>query len=365
MSKRRILIALPDLHGGGSQRVVLTLLRHLSHDRFELHLAVLDRTGRFASSVPRDVSIHDLQTGSVRRSGRALVRLARELRPHVIFSTLYHLNHFLLLLRPFLPRGTRLIVREGTVAGTALRTRRMQWAWSLMFRTLYRSADQIICQCDYMKRDLHESFRVPLEKMTTIYNPLEVDEVRELAAVGRSPFSAAGLGPHVLAAGRLAPVKGFDRLIRLLPELAAAYPSAQLWILGDEAVPGRIIAQELRELAESLEVADRLHLVGFQENPYVWLAHADLFVLSSHYEGLPNILLEAMACGCPVLALDNPGGTREIMEHTGQMARLVDQIEWRPEWFRSGSSEEDRVADLSAFSLERAVQAYEAVFASD
>ncbi len=357
MARTRVLFALTDLHGGGAQRVVLTLLRHLPRERFELNLALVSRVGRFADEVPPDVRVYDLGARRVRAAAPRLVALVRELRPFVVFSTLYHMNQLLLLLRPLFPRGTRLVIREGITVSEALRRRGGSWLSSRLLRWLYPTADRIVCQCDAMADDLAQNFGVPRAKMTTIYNPLDATRVRRLAALGPNPFADAGPGPQLVAMGRLDPQKGFDELIRALPALLAQRPEAQLFLLGEDGDPGRANLRSLEALAGQTGVAGRVHFAGFQENPYPWLAHADLFVLSSRYEGLPNALLEAIAVGCPVVALDRPGGTREILEHTGLADRLVPALDWQPAWFRDATPA--REPDLSAFSLERSLAGYE------
>ena len=352
----RVLFVLTDLHGGGAQRVMLSLLRHLPRERFELHLALVRREGRFANDVPAHVKVHDLAAERVRSAALPLVRLVRELRPATVMSTLFHMNQLLLLLRPLLPRGTRLIVREGiTVSQSRNVLERGRLAAGLV-RWLYPTADCIVCQCAYMADDLAERYSVPPLHMRTIYNPVDVEAVRERARSGGNPFDGHGPGPHVVAIGRLDAQKGFDLLIDAFPDLRALQPGAQLWIVGEDPSPDGETRRALERAAAERGMAEQLHLVGFQQNPYTYLAHADLFVLSSRYEGLPNVLLEALAVGCPVVALDRPGGTREIMQATGQQPRLVDSLEWRTEWLRGEAPAPP--PDLSAFSLERAIAAY-------
>jgi len=248
------------------------------------------------------------------------------------------------------------VARECTVTSIARRS----WRWprlsSLALGRLYRRADAVVCQSRAMREDLARSFCVPYDRMTVIPNPVDVEAVRAAAADGPNPFAGAGPGPHLVMVGRFAPVKGFDRVIRALGDLHRQSPGARLWLVGPDADDGRLRA-ELGSLARAQGVEDRVHFPGYASNPFPYLRHADLFVLASRAEALPNVLLEALACDCPVVALDAPGGTREVMELTNQMHRLRPNLDWRPEWFRGDG--DARPADLSAFSLESVLRRYE------
>lgn len=361
MRRKRVLFTLTDLHAGGAQRVVLTLLRHLPRDEFELAVALVRREGAFLGEIPQDVPVHDLGAKRVRQAGPAIVRLARRERPDVLFSTLSYLNNYVLLLRPFLPRTTRIVVREAIAVSSAVRTWRMPWLWPLLFRLLYRRADAILCQCRFMGDDLVRSFGVPREKIRTIYNPVDAERVRASSRSGDDPFAGFGAGPHVVAAGRIAPQKGFDLLVDAVPALLARFPNAHLWILGEDTSTNGNVLDDLRERCRQQGTGAQVHFEGLQSNPYRYFGRADLFVLSSRYEGLPNVLLEALACGCPALALDRPGGTREIMEMTGQRDRLLADLVWEPRLFRQQGAPPIE-PDLSRFGVERVVQEYADVF---
>lgn len=295
---------------------MVSLVSRLDRSRFEPHLAVLEGAGPSLEEVPQDVPLYDLGTRRVRHSVFAVARLVRRLRPQAVLSTLGELNLMLILSRPLWPGRVRLLVRESTLVSARLphevRSPRLLAA---LVRYVYPSADIIICQSDAMLRDLSESFKLPRDKMIRIYNALDVDRIRRLACA--EPRLYAGAGPHLVSAGRLSPVKGFDLLIEAMTEVVKAFPSVDLTILGEGPEEGK-----LRGLAGRLGLAERVQFSGFQSNPYPWLKHADLFVLSSRYEGLPNAMLETLALGTAVVARDCPGGVREVV--TGcPLGRLV------------------------------------------
>jgi glycosyltransferase involved in cell wall biosynthesis len=329
IGKKRILFTLGTLEGGGAERVIINLLRHLDRSKFELHLAVVHHVGAFIDSVPKNIIVHDLRAGRVRNSFLPFIRLIRRLKPDILFSTLGYLNLAMIFLKPFFPRHTKLFVRETIIVSENLRDLPQAWMWKGLYRILYNKADAIICLCDSMIEDLAEHFRVNSHKMIRIYNPVDMEAVQNQADQGENPFQTSGPGPHLVAVGRLSFQKGFDRLIQDFPFLLAKKPNARLWILGKGERE-----KDLRDLINQLGLEEKVFLAGFQQNPFQWLKHADLFVLSSRFEGLPNTLLEALSCGCPVVALQHPGGTEEVLRKMGLQDRYVPSLDsWADEWW--------------------------------
>ena len=355
MNKLRILFVLPSFAGGGAERVVITLVRHLDRQRFTPVLAVVNPTGPYAADVPADVETHHLGVRRFREGLWKLVRLTRSVKPDVVFSTMDYANLATLLVSPFFPRGTRVVIRQTEVLSRYLRGRRR--ALVLLYRMLYGRADRIVCQSGHMARELTDRLNLDAGKLVRIYNPLDVRHVQHRAKQGQNPFLDAGPGPHLVVAGRLAPEKAPHRIIEKLPEWTRRYPDLRLWFLGEGG-----LESELRERAERLGVDRHVRFPGFQENPYAWFRFADTFVLSSVYEGSPNALLEALACGCPALILDHPGGTREIAEHAGPAScRMVKVF---PDDLEPVFSDSRTPPDLSAFEVETAIRQFETVLAA-
>ena len=312
--RKRILFLLPSLTGGGAERVFTTLLRHLDRTRFEPHLALLQATGAYMEDIPKDVLIHDLKVSRVRYGLPRILRLIWSMRPQTILATMGHLNIALISAKPFFPHNTKLVVREAVIPSALFREEGKNirlWGW--LYRNFYKRADKVVCLSDSMVADLVENFEIPREKLVRIYNPVDTDKVRELAQTGSNPFK--GSGPNLVAAGRVCRQKGFDLLIDAMPAVLRRFPDAQLAILGDGP-----LGAELKEQAQNLGLRDKVVFLGFQANPWLYLKHADAFILPSRYEGLPNVLLEALALGTRVVVSDCPGGIREIRDSVGNMA---------------------------------------------
>jgi glycosyltransferase involved in cell wall biosynthesis len=355
-SKTRLLFLIPTLSGGGAERVVVTLLQHLDRARFELALAVVDsRNAAFRDQVPADVEFIDLGCRRVRQALLKLVRLLWRRRPDVVMSTLGHLNLALAIVRPLLPDSTRYVARETIVVsqGMAEYSRPQLWAWA--YRRFYGRFDRVICQSRDMRDDLIGAYGLDGSRAVIIHNP--VDRERIVAALPDPlPAAAPSHCLSVAAAGRLVGQKGFDLLLDALA--LTRRRDLQLTILGDGP-----LRAELGARAETRGLADRVRFAGFMRNPYPTLAAADLFVLSSRYEGFPNVVLEALACGTPVVATPAPGGVREILDGVEgcivadevSAQSLADALDrWQP----------SRVPPtaVAPYAVERIVAAYQAEF---
>jgi glycosyltransferase involved in cell wall biosynthesis len=199
------------------------------------------------------------------------------------------------------------------------------WAW--LYRSLYGKVDTVICLCDAMVGEIVDLFGVPRDKVVRIYNPVDIDRVHEQAVGGGNPYRDTH--PRLVSCGRLSREKGFDLLIHAMPAICDLFPEAQLTIVGDGPLQG-----DLRKQVVNLGLEHAVHFAGFQRNPWPYFKYADLFVLPSRYEGMSNVLLEALALGVPIVATDCPGGNREIanidarvrLVPTENVSRLADAI---------------------------------------
>ena len=363
--RKKVLFLASSLADGGAQRVFSILLRHLDRNRFEPHLGVLRAEGAYLTDLPSDVGVHDMRVSRIRYSLPAIVKLIRKLRPDAVMSTMLATNLALIASKPFLPRGTRVLIREAASPSEILlqeTTHPRFWRW--VYRHVYRHADRVICLSEAMVDDMVRQFNLPREKIVRIYNPVEEEKVRELGESGGNPYS--GPGPHLVSAGRLSREKGFDLLISALSAVLKQFPNAELVILGE----GRL-KKDLVEQAAQLGLTERVRLPGFEQNPWRYFRHADLFVLASRHEGMPNALLEALAVGTPVVAADCPGGIREIQscappmvlvrpEDPQALAEAIISMCGRTR--TDGEIQQQARPDLSKFNLQQVVSEYSALF---
>jgi len=303
-----VFFVLPFLAGGGAERVTLALLRAFLNSRRWRPVLVLttDRKGLLDGELPPGLEVIRLGATSGRRAIPKLLCLLYTRAPDVVFASLDHLNATLGLLRPLLPRKTALVLRATSFR--ALRSRLMRG----LLRRALRRADMVVFQSDEMRRQMLQILRLPADHRTVVVpNPLDRGRIAALAAAKlppgdglwpaeTAPDGATRAHARLIAAGSLYWAKGFDLLIEAIALLRPR--DIRLCLLGQGEEEAR-----LRDRIEAAGLQHRIRLCGFQDNPYAWFARADGFILSSRVEGFPNVVLEALACGCPVVATPMPG----------------------------------------------------------
>jgi glycosyltransferase involved in cell wall biosynthesis len=369
--RTRVLLLLPTVAGGGAERFFCILLRHLDRTSFDPHLALFERRGEYLSDVPPDVTVHDLKCSRARYVLWRLVRLVWRLRPQVVVSTLPQTNVALAMSKLFLPRGVRVVLCEPNIASATFADHevpnRRMWAW--LYRIFCKHADQVVCLSESIIDDMARNFGVPRKKHIRIYYPVDLELVRKLGDTAQNPYG--GPGPHLAAAGRLCWQKGFDVLLAAMPAVLDQFPQARLTILGQ----GPLLA-ELTARAQQLGLSDAVCFAGFQQNPWSYLKYADAFVLSSRYEGLPNILLEALALGSPIVATDCPGAIREVQARHPEIilvppenpdalaAAMIDLCKTRRAQNWLPGSLQPFAQNLSEFSLPQVIGEYSKLLSS-
>jgi glycosyltransferase involved in cell wall biosynthesis len=282
------------------------LARGLSAEKYEVHLGLLTEAENRGERLPPWVQIHALGARRVRGGTFRLLRLVRRLKPELILSGIFHLNFLVLLLRPFFPAGTRVLVRQNGTVSAALAFGGLPWYTRPLYRLLYRRADRVICQTQAMAEDLAKELGLAEERLAVLRNPVEVEEIRN--SIGREPGPWEGSGPHLLAVGRLSQEKGFDLLLLALVPVRAQFPAMRLLIAGTGPEEAALKAE-----CHGLGLDSAVHFAGHVGCVWPQFAGATLFVLPSRHEGLPNALLEAAAAGVPIVALPASGGVVDLL----------------------------------------------------
>ncbi|WP_290636901.1 glycosyltransferase [Aquisalimonas sp.] len=297
---------------GGVERMVLNLLRRFPELGCPTDLLTLKTEGGHFRAVPDSVRHVPLGTRHASTSVPALVKYLRRERPRALLAAKDRAGRAALLARRLAGVDTRVYVRLGNTLSASLAgaPALKRWARYAPIRRLYPWADGLIAVSDGVATDVHETSGVARERIHVVRNPVLTDTIEDLAqeTVDHPWLSTERDEPVILAMGRLTKQKDFPTLLRAFATLQASR-HARLIILGEG--PDR---DALEEQAQQLGLADRISMPGFQDNPYPWLRQADLFTLSSAWEGSPNALTEALALGCPSVSTDCPSGPREILD---------------------------------------------------
>jgi glycosyltransferase involved in cell wall biosynthesis len=346
---------LSELDAGGAQRTVVNLVNALPRDRFAAKLVVGNARGAARAWLKDESALVDLDCTRTRKTLRSLRAYLAAARPDVLFSTMIDANIVAALATRFLHRRPALILRETNPHRARgdigfLRRRAVGYA--------YPRADAVVALSHGVARELTADYRLDPERVVTIHNPVDVAGWRERADAARkmgAPWGDfGGDGPVLVATGRLIKQKGFDLLLRALARCEGAGRGARLVIVGEGPVRPFLTA-----LASELGLADRVLMAGFIADPAAWYAHGDLFVLPSRWEGFGHVIVEAMACGLPVVAFDCPYGPVDILgdgqggvlvppEDVGALARAIDDLLGAPDARNRLASQVRGVADRFA-----------------
>lgn len=304
-----IAFFLPNLHGGGAQRVAINLLKGMSEQNVPLDLVLAEAEGPYLNQVPDRVRVVNLATGRVLKAILPLSRYLRENRPSALLSHLNHVNVVALLAKNFASTNTRLVIVEhNTLSASKGKLIRGKFVQPLM-KLFYPSADAIVGVSQGVSQDLESQLSLPKGKVVTIYNPVvDIELLAKAQVFPEHLWFQKPEQPVFLAVGRLSMQKDFLTLLKAFALLRKQI-TARLIILGEGE-----LRTELEETINSLGIDEDVSLPGFVENPYAYMSKATAFILSSRWEGLPTVLIEAMACGCPVISTDCPSGPREILE---------------------------------------------------
>ena len=314
----RIAFFASTLAGGGAERVLLNLANGFSQMGWSVDLLLKEKAGAYLSQIPDGITVIDLHAHRLSAAIPGLARYLRAQRPAALISGLEIANQVAVLARLF--SGTRVPVITTTHSMVSFAP---EMALPLpiinrgLARLIYTGADALVAVSHGVARDLEEYLRLPAGRVRVIYNPvLTPDFERKKQEPLEHPWFAPGQPPVILAAGRLEAVKNFKILIEAFQQVRLQ-TQARLLILGEGSLRAELEAQ-VRQLGLEQDVL----LPGFEKNVYAFMSKSRVFVLSSIFEGLPTVLIEALACGCPVVAADCPGGTRELLRD-GAYGHLV------------------------------------------
>lgn len=356
---KKIAFVLPSFQAGGAERVMITIANHLDRERFEPVIIVFHDDGPLRGIVAKDIHVASLNSKKVSYGAFAFIKEIRAVKADLVLSTMAYLNMVVLMTKPFLGH-LPVVVREAVTPSYFYRNLSKKIVLVAGYYLLYPCADMILSPTKLVFDQMPKVLLRNRKKFQRIFNPVHIDFIHEKPDVAFRRTLARDDQKLFVGAGRLVEQKGFDRLIQTL----RGWNDRDDWrliIAGDG--PDHAL---LQDMINEAGLQRHITLIGFEERPWRYYAVADAFLLPSRHEGLPNVALEALAVGAPVVASQSAGGIGEIAaEARGasvQLAQTMDEF--------CAMMEQVQLANLASrvsllpecFSLGAVVASYETIF---
>lgn len=321
--ERKVAVFVSFSGAGGVERMILNLIRGIVDRGISLDLIPVKMQSTHVRSLPPEVSVVDLGSTHTLSTLPGLVRYLRTERPTALLAAKDRANQTAVIARYLAGVPTRLVLRMGTTLSGAMagRSRLKEGLLYFRMRLLYPRADAVVAVSRGVANDLKARAHIPSSLLRVIENPVITPE---LVAMGEQPLDHPWFQdkhpPVIIGVGRLTRQKDFMTLVRAFAMVRKSR-DCRLVLLGE----GRDRFQ-IEKLAGQMGIRSDLDLPGFIDNPYAYMNQAALFVLSSAWEGSPNVLTEALALGTPVVATDCPSGPREVLKngHFGPLVPIGD-----------------------------------------
>ena len=383
--KIKLLFFHTSLELGGGERILINILNHLDRSKFDIVLALLEKKGVFLTNVPKDIKIISIRKEEYLKNKSFFVRAFRYLKdfydickivnsecPDIVLDITGQLTPKILFARLF-RRKTKFItsvhihISECNVE--ALSRLKINFFFDRLFIILLmracRRADKVICVSKGVAIDINKNFSVSKDKIVVIYNPLNINEIDKLKneEIYDDWFKNNNL--KIISIGRLHALKGYEYLLKAFKLLRESGINANLIILGEG--PER---ENLENLARNLGIDSHVILTGFKENPYKYMKNSDIFVLPSLSEAFGCAIIEAMACGIPVIATRCSGPVDIITKDVnGLLVPVKDEkalanaiINLIMDKEKAKKLSEEGIKRVKDFDVKKIVNEYEKVF---
>lgn len=309
-SLKKILFVIPKLDGGGAERFIINLCSSfINNNQFECKLLILSGNGDLIEDAKKlNIDIILGTSERVRDSFFEIISFISKIKPDIVFSTLSHFNllvGYISILFPkikFIARETNIVSKENK-RGILI---------DFLYKISYSLVDKVIVQSDDMLKDFATTYNIPLKKIIKVNNLVNIKRIQDSSNSDcLIKFNSSKI--NLITVGRLSYQKGYDLLIHSFSKFTNI-DNYHLYIIGKGEDH-----EELIHLSKKFNCEDHISFLGFVNPPYPLIMMADVFISSSRYEGFPNAVLEALACGIPVIANNYKGGINEIINNSNGM----------------------------------------------
>jgi len=349
--KNKILFFIPQMVGGGAEKVTVNIMKLLDKTLYDLHLVTLDE-GPAMAHVPDHVTVHLLHAKKTLYSLFQLRQKIRELQPHIVFSSLLRGHIALTLALIGIRNKPTVILRSPNSPKLLIENAQLSPTMKYLTELAYTRADKIIAQTPEMKAEITHYHHIDPTKINVLINPIDSADIDKKITNQPNPFDPKHI--NVIAAGRLLYQKGFDVLIDSFTKVIERNPLFRLYIIGED-VSG--MKASLEQQVTILKLDPYITFLGYQPNPYPYFKHADVYALSSRWEGLPNTVLESLYLQTPVIATrcipylseliqDGDNGYLVEVEDAQGLADAILQIKEIKHLFTSSTNSQEILSSL-------------------
>jgi glycosyltransferase involved in cell wall biosynthesis len=304
--------------GGGAEKVTINIMKLLDKTLFDVHLVTLSSEGPSMSKIPNDVQVHILNVTKTLFSFFKLRKKIIELNPDIVFSSLFRGNIALVLALIWINFRPYIVLRSPNSPKLLIDNNELSHMMKYLIKYAYEKADLVIAQTPEMREEIIRYHHIDPKKIEVLLNPLDTQDIDTKITDNVNPYESKYI--NVIAAGRLHRQKGFDILIESFAKAVNQNNLFKLFIIGED-VAGERASFEQR--IKDLHMEDHIVFLGYQSNPYPYFQHADVYVLSSRWEGLPNTVLECLYLQTPVISTKCIPFLSELI-HEGENGYLID-----------------------------------------
>jgi glycosyltransferase involved in cell wall biosynthesis len=358
--KKKIAFVISSLGLGGAERNLVQVVNNLDRSRYDCYVVCLTAKGSNNQLLNKDgITVIDLEYPRIYFSILPVKKAIKKIQPDIIVGWMGYLNAYLAFFIPSFPKHIRWVCRESSIPSAMNKQYKFPWLYDLLYK-YYNRYDKIICQSQFMADDLVNSFKVKEEKIRLISNGVDFPAVEKNQQSTGIDTAFDKEHHHLLYVGGLRAEKRVDLAIDALALLPGKY---HLTILGD----GELYDQLSAHISKK-GLGTRVRIIRGCYNPYPYYTGAKCLLICSLFEGFPNVVVEAFACGCPVIGYNITGGAQEVLQHYG--GRMV-----RSEAISSFSQaiidlceneEPDRIRIIEEckkkYDIRSIIQQYDAVF---
>lgn len=299
-SRLKILFTIPTLNGGGAERVFVNYIRSLDIKRYDISLLLIHKIGEFLELIPKYVNIIDLGMSKTRYGLFKLLKSIKNIDPDLIVSTTNRMNILILMTSFFIKRNIKICLYEPSMPSAQFGAKYLPRYYLLLMKILYKRSDYIIAQTDEMKSEIVDYYLVSSKKIIVTINPIDTALIDEQIINSDNPYNQSYI--NLVASGRIREEKGFVFLLNAFARVVKNNKKFKLYILGGIGSDSYMI--EMQNIIQKYNLKNNVQFIGFKSNPFPYYKNADLFILSSKWEGLPNVVLETLYLETPVIVTD-------------------------------------------------------------